>query len=180
YHSRTWRRSCCRPKHACRARYSLKLPNRKAPNERHKVFALTLQRFNSEAIVVPGSAWYFTVGGTDMLGSNHPAAAGGGVDRESSGGQVCAPQAKRNCEREARAVPPLMSGVMISSSVLTPESWTEKFSASCTVVGGLKFHCWRTISWGCPVLGIHRNTNSCVRAASFSSNASSMRWIFCG
>src|SRR5215470_5945689 len=42
--------------------------------------------------------------------------------------------------------------------------------------GGLKFHCWRTISRKeCPVSGDHRRTNSCVRVFSLSSKTNQIR-----
>src|SRR5713101_7395021 len=49
------------------------------------------------------------------------------------------------------------------------------------VSGGLKFHCWRTISRNeLPPSEDQRKTNSCVLAVSFSSNTSDISFCLCG
>src|SRR6266550_5016675 len=55
----------------------------------------------------------------------------------------------------------------------TSESSTWYSSTSRTVSGGLKFHCWRTISRNeRPPSGDHRKTNSWVRFIAVSSKTS--------
>src|SRR5262249_24925306 len=75
---------------------------------------------------------------------------------------------------EARAVPPLMLGTIVDSSTVTPLRSTLYSSTSRVVSGGLKFHCWRTISRNEFPSDDQRETNSCVRADSFSSNTNQM------
>src|SRR5438309_11226213 len=49
------------------------------------------------------------------------------------------------------------------------------------VSGGLKFHCWRTISRNeVPPSEDQRKTNSCVLAVSFSSKTSDISFSLCG
>ena len=55
-------------------------------------------------------------------------------------------QDSRRLFSEARAVPPLMSGTMTNSRTLTPDRSTRYSSTWRIELGGLKFHCWRTIS----------------------------------
>src|SRR5256884_9468313 len=55
-------------------------------------------------------------------------------------------QDRRRFLSEARAAPLLLLGTMINSSAVTSESSTWYSSTSRTVSGGLKFHCWRTMS----------------------------------
>src|SRR5205823_6916330 len=70
---------------------------------------------------------------------------------------------------------------MINSSAVTSESSTWYSSTSRIVSGGLKFHCWRTISRNeLPPSEDHRKTNSCVRATSFSSKTSDIWLSFWG
>ena len=79
---------------------------------------------------------------------------------------------------DARAPPPLISGTIVSSRTATLRSSTRYSSFSRTDAGGLKVHCWRTISRnGPPGFEDERNTNSCVRGMSFSSNTTEMRLI---
>src|SRR5213083_2578623 len=82
-------------------------------------------------------------------------------------------QDRRRFLSEARAAPLLLLGTMINSSTVTSESSTWYSSTSRSVSGGLKFHCWRTMSRNeRPLSGDHRKTNSCVRFISFSSKTS--------
>jgi hypothetical protein len=82
---------------------------------------------------------------------------------------------------DARAAPPPTFGLMTNSRIVTPESSTWYASDSRIDSGGLKFHCWRTISLTeLPPSGDHRKTNSCVRAVSFSSKTSDMHLSLCG
>lgn len=83
--------------------------------------------------------------------------------------------------RDARAMPPAISGVIVISRTATFESSTRYCSTSVVLCGGLKFHCWRTLSrnW-LSRSEDHRSTNSCVRLVSFSSNTSEMHLIVCG
>src|SRR2546429_9278835 len=63
----------------------------------------------------------------------------------------------------------------------TSESSTWYSSTSRTVSGGLKFHCWRTISRNeRPTSGDHRKTNSWVRFIAVSSKTRAMRVSLCG
>jgi hypothetical protein len=56
-----------------------------------------------------------------------------------------------------------------------------KLNLHSTVEGGLKFHCWRTISRNeLPPSEDHRKTNSCVRITSFSSKTSDICFSFWG
>ncbi len=82
---------------------------------------------------------------------------------------------------EALADPRLMSGTMANSRTVTSERTTRNSSTSRIVFGGLKFHCWCTISRNeCPPSGDHRRMNSCVRSVSVSSKTSAMRLSLCG
>src|SRR5438094_9430569 len=90
-------------------------------------------------------------------------------------------QDRRRFLSEARATPRLLSGTTINSSTVTSESSTWYSSTSRTVSGGLKFHCWRTISRNeRPPSGDHRKTNSWVRFIAVSSKTSAMRVSLCG
>src|SRR5712691_8352385 len=90
-------------------------------------------------------------------------------------------QDRRRLLSEARAAPRLMSGTTMNSSAVTSESSTWYSSTSRTVSGGLKFHCWRTISRNeRPPSGDHRKTNSWVRFIAVSSKTSAMRVSLCG
>src|SRR5881227_910278 len=90
-------------------------------------------------------------------------------------------QDRRRLLSEARAAPRLMSGTTINSSTVTSESSTWYSSTSRTVSGGLKFHCWRTMSRNeRPPSGDHRKTNSWVRFIAVSSKTSAMRVSLCG
>jgi hypothetical protein len=55
-------------------------------------------------------------------------------------------QPRRRLLSETRVVPRLMSGTLTNSRTVTPESSTRYFATSGIELGGLKFHCWRTIS----------------------------------
>src|SRR5207244_5909507 len=82
-------------------------------------------------------------------------------------------QDRRRFLSEARAAPPLLLGTMINSSAVTSESSTWYSSTSRTVSGGLKFHCWRTMSRNeRPPSGDHSKTNSWVRFISSYSKTS--------
>ena len=72
----------------------------------------------------------------------------GGPLLPSSGMSALTRQNQDRCRlrSEARAAPPLMSGTMTNSSTVTSESSTLYSSTSRAEFGGLKFHCWRTIS----------------------------------
>src|SRR5438132_10912881 len=90
-------------------------------------------------------------------------------------------QDRRRFLSEARAAPLLLLGTMINSSAVTSESSTWYSSTSRTVSGGLKFHCWRTISRNeRPPSGDHRKTNSWERFIAVSSKTSAMRVSLCG
>src|SRR5213595_1292537 len=90
-------------------------------------------------------------------------------------------QDRRRFLSEARATPRLLSGTTINSSTVTSESSTWYSSTSRTVSGGLKFHCWRTMSRNeRPPSGDHRKTNSWVRFIAVSSKTSAMRVSLCG
>src|ERR1039457_1647450 len=99
-------------------------------------------------------------------------------------------QERRKFLSEARAAPPLMFGTMVNSSTVTFDSSTCS-SSSRIVSGGLKFHCWRTISRNdVPPSGDHRRTNSCVRqfralqkqgkcASAFVADRRPIEWFGC-
>src|SRR5438132_7225086 len=90
-------------------------------------------------------------------------------------------QDRRRFLSEARATPRLLSGTTINSSTVTSESSTWYSSTSRTVSGGLKFHCWRTISRKeVPPPEDQRKTNFCVLAVSFSSKTSDICFSLCG
>src|SRR6266478_8901332 len=69
-------------------------------------------------------------------------------------------QLRRRLLSEARSVPPLIFGTTINSSTVTFDSSTCYSSSSRFASGGLKFHCWRTISRNeVPPSEDQRNTN---------------------
>src|ERR1035438_428024 len=101
-------------------------------------------------------------------------------DRHTSARSYSQSQRRRRLFSEARATPPLMSGTITNSRTLTPDSSTRYSSTSRIELGGLKFHCWRTISRNeRPPSGDHRKVNSWVRSISFSSKTSAMRLSAC-
>src|SRR6266496_4484559 len=95
--------------------------------------------------------------------------------------KVVTPQDMRRLLSDARAAPPLIFGTMTNSSTVTFESSTLYSSTSRMVSGGLKFHCWRTISRNeLPPSEDQRKANSCVRGLSFSSKTSDICLSACG
>jgi hypothetical protein len=69
-----------------------------------------------------------------------------GIELTASETYLAASQDSRKLLSDARADPRLMSGTMTNSRTATPESSTPYSSTSWIVLGGLKFHCWRTTS----------------------------------
>jgi hypothetical protein len=77
---------------------------------------------------------------------------------------------KRKFFSDARATPPPIIGLMINSSIATFERSTRYSSTSRVDLGGLKFHCCRTISLSeLSPFEDHGKTNCWVRSVSFSS-----------
>ena len=94
---------------------------------------------------------------------------------------ITASQPRRRLFNDARVAPPPMLGTMTNSRTVTSGRSTRYSSISRVVSGGLKFHCWRTISRNeRPPSGDHRKTNSWVRSVSVSSKTSEIRVSFWG